>query len=157
MRMRCTRGISIHTFHGNFFVRSTDLLALPNVNPDSGYGLQISIDEDLKDYTNVCFQAAILYTSANGERRIRVHTLSLPVVTTIGDVIHSADQEAIIGLLSKMAVDRSLTGSMSDAREALINAVVDILNTYRAVSSGAAGGALVTAASTRLLPLYVLA
>jgi protein transport protein SEC24 len=136
---------------------STDLLALPNVNPDSGYGMQISIDEDLKDYTNVCFQAAILYTSANGERRIRVHTLSLPVVTTIGDVIHSADQEAIICLLSKMAVDRSLTSSMSDAREALINAVVDILNTYRAINTSAGGGALVMSSATRLMPLYVLA
>ena len=23
MRIRCTRGLSLHTFHGNFFVRST--------------------------------------------------------------------------------------------------------------------------------------
>ncbi|XP_054166349.1 protein transport protein Sec24B-like [Oppia nitens] len=157
MRLRCTRGISIHTFHGNFFVRSTDLLALPNVNPDSGYAMQISIDDDLKDYSNVCFQAAILYTSATGERRIRVHTLSLPVVTTLNDVTHSADQEAIVGLICKMAVDRSFQSSMSDAREALINSVVDILNTYRSVNSNTVSGGLVMAASTKLMPLYVLA
>lgn len=36
MRIRCTRGLAIHTFHGNFFVRSTDLLSLPNINPDAG-------------------------------------------------------------------------------------------------------------------------
>lgn len=136
---------------------STDLLALPNVNPDSGYGMQISIDEDLKDYTNVCFQAAILFTSSSGERRIRVHTLSLPVATILADVIHSADQEAIIGLVSKMAVDRSLTTSITDAREALINSVMDILNTYRMLNSGSVGGALVSSFATRLAPLYVLA
>ena len=118
--------------------------------------MQISIDEDLKDYTNVCFQAAILYTSPNGERRIRVHTLSLPVVTILADVIHSADQEAIIGLVSKMAVDRSLTTSISDAREALINSVVDILNTYRTLNTGSVGGALLSSHATRLMPLYVL-
>jgi protein transport protein SEC24 len=41
MRVRCTRGLAIHTFHGNFFVRSTDLLSLPNVNPDAGFGMQV--------------------------------------------------------------------------------------------------------------------
>ena len=43
MRIRCTRGLQVHTFHGNFFVRSTDLLSLPNVNPDAGYGMQVHI------------------------------------------------------------------------------------------------------------------
>ena len=36
MRVRATRGISIHTFFGNFFVRSTDLVNLACINPDSG-------------------------------------------------------------------------------------------------------------------------
>lgn len=43
MRLRCTRGLSVHTFHGNFFVRSTDLLSLPNVNPDAGFGMQVTV------------------------------------------------------------------------------------------------------------------
>lgn len=59
-------GVSIHAFHGNFFVRSTDLLSLPNVNPEAGYGVQMSIDEELE--TNfVSFQAALLYTSSKGK------------------------------------------------------------------------------------------
>ena len=59
-------GLSMHTFHGNFFVGSTDLLTLPNVNPDHGFCMNISIDENLKEYNNVCFQAALLYTSYRG-------------------------------------------------------------------------------------------
>jgi len=66
MRLRCTRGLSIHTFHGSFFVRSTDLLCLPNINPDAGFGMQISIDENLSDMQHVCFQASLLYTSSKG-------------------------------------------------------------------------------------------
>ena len=58
MRIRCTRGLAIHTFHGNFFVRSTDLLSLPNINPDA--------EESLAEAQNVCFQAALLYTSSKG-------------------------------------------------------------------------------------------
>jgi hypothetical protein len=42
MRVRASRGLQLHTFHGNFFVRSTDLLALPNVSPDIAFAMQVS-------------------------------------------------------------------------------------------------------------------
>lgn len=67
MRIRCTRGLSIQAFHGSFFVRSTDLLTLPNINPDAGFGMQIAIEENLSDLQSVCFQAALLYTSSKGD------------------------------------------------------------------------------------------
>lgn len=102
MRLRCTKGLSIHTFHGNFFVRSTDLISLPNCNPDNGYAMQISIDEELKDINAICFQAAVLYTNPYGERRIRVHTLNLPVANTLPDVVNHADAESIAAMISKM-------------------------------------------------------
>ena len=60
-------GLSIHTFHGNFFVRSTDLLSLPNVNPDAGYAVQMSVEESLTDTQLVSFQSALLYTSSKGK------------------------------------------------------------------------------------------
>lgn len=64
--VNCVTGLSIHTFHGNFFVRSTDLLSLPNVNPDAAFGMQMSIEDSLVDTNTVCFQAALLYTSSKG-------------------------------------------------------------------------------------------
>ncbi|XP_044749387.1 protein transport protein Sec24A [Coccinella septempunctata] len=158
MRIRCTRGMSIHTFHGNFFVRSTDLLSLPNVNPDAGFGMQVSIEENLSDVDSVCFQAALLYTSSKGERRIRVHTLCLPVVSALHEVIHSADQQCIVGLLAKMAVDRSVESSLSDAREAFINVVIDILSSYKlSLNLGSTPNGLLAPNCLKLLPLYISA
>ncbi|XP_023318251.1 protein transport protein Sec24A isoform X2 [Trichogramma pretiosum] len=156
MRIRCTRGLSIHAFHGNFFVRSTDLLSLPNVNPDAGFGMQLAIEENLSEMTSVCFQAALLYTSSKGERRIRVHTLCLPITSSLSDVLHSADQQCIVGLLSKMAVDRSMSSSLSDAREALINACVDALSAYKLLQQYPAGG-LMAPNNLKLLPMYIIA
>ncbi|XP_044255774.1 protein transport protein Sec24A [Tribolium madens] len=158
MRIRCTRGLSIHTFHGNFFVRSTDLLSLPNVSPDAAFGMQVSIDESLSDVQSVCFQAALLYTSSKGERRIRVHTLCLPVCATLSDVINAADQQCIVGLLAKMAVDRSMQSSLSDAREAFINVAIDILSSYKFSLNMAEGAtSLLAPHCLRLLPLYISA
>ncbi|MGH0167011.1 UNVERIFIED_CONTAM: hypothetical protein FKN15_051587 [Acipenser sinensis] len=120
MRVRCTKGLSIHTFHGNFFVRSTDLLSLPNINPDSGFAVQMSIEENLVDMQVVSFQAALLYTSSK-------------------------------------AVDRSVTASLSDARDALVNAAIDSLRAYRSGGLSVQQPGLVAPACLRLLPLYVVA
>ncbi|XP_061441405.1 protein transport protein Sec24B isoform X2 [Rhineura floridana] len=157
MRIRCTKGLSIHTFHGNFFVRSTDLLSLANVNPDAGFAVQMSIEESLTDTSLVCFQTALLYTSSKGERRIRVHTLCLPVVTSLTDVYAGTDVQAVICLLANMAVDRSVSSSLSDARDALVNAVVDSLSAYMSTASNLQQSALIAPNSLRLFPLYVLA
>ncbi|XP_062392004.1 protein transport protein Sec24A isoform X1 [Sardina pilchardus] len=157
MRIRCTKGLSIHTFHGNFFVRSTDLLSLPNVNPDAGFAVQMSIEENLVDMQVVSFQAALLYTSSKGERRIRVHTMCLPVVNSLSDIFAGADVQAITGLLASMAVDRSVTASLSDARDAMTNAVIDSLASYRTAVLTIQQPGLLSPTCLRLFPLYILA
>ncbi|KAM9377489.1 protein transport protein Sec24B [Pholidichthys leucotaenia] len=157
MRIRCTKGLSIHTFHGNFFVRSTDLLSLANVNPDSAFAVQMSIEDSLADSSLACFQAALLYTSSKGKRRIRVHTLCLPVVSQLSDVYAGADVQAVACLLANMAIDRSISSSLSDARDALENAVVDLVGAYKSNVSNLQQSGLVLPASMRLFPLYILA
>ncbi|KAM8742198.1 protein transport protein Sec24A isoform 1-T1 [Acanthopagrus schlegelii] len=157
MRIRCTKGLSIHTFHGNFFVRSTDLLSLPNVNPDAGFAVQMSIEDNLDDMQVVSFQAALLYTSSKGERRIRVHTLCLPVVNSLSDIFAGADVQAITGLLACMAVDRSVTASLSDARDAMTNAAIDSLASYRQSVLTIQQPGLLSPACLRLFPLFILA
>lgn len=157
MRIRCTKGLSIHTFHGNFFVRSTDLLSLPNVNPDAGFAVQMSVEENLVDMQVVSFQAALLYTSSKGERRIRVHTMCLPVVNSMSDIFAGADVQAITCLLASMAVDRSVTASLSDARDAMTNAAIDSLVSYRSSVLTIQQPGLLAPACLCLFPLYILA
>ncbi|CAG5124241.1 unnamed protein product, partial [Candidula unifasciata] len=141
MRIRCTRGLSIHTFHGNFFVRSTDLLSLPNINPDAGFGMQISIEDNLD---HVSFFSCLLC-----ERRIRVHTLCLPVTEQLSEIFVSADQLAVAALLAKMGID---------ARESMINATVDALSAYaQQIPAAQRVGALVAPFSLRLMPMLMLA
>ena len=157
MRIRCTRGLAIHTFHGNFFVRSTDLLVLPNVNPDAGFGMQVAIEDSLTDSGTVCFQAAILYTSSRGERRIRIHTYCLPVVKSAMDLINGADQEAVVGLVAKMAVERTTMNSLKEAKDALFNVAVDYIQAYGQILTSSNKVSLMSPYSLRLIPLYILA
>uniref|UniRef100_A0A7E4VFY4 Protein transport protein Sec24C n=1 Tax=Panagrellus redivivus TaxID=6233 RepID=A0A7E4VFY4_PANRE len=131
LRIRCSRGLSLHSFYGNFFVRSTDLLALPTVSPDAALGAQIQVDENLSGQQTVCFQAALLYTSSKGDRRIRVHTMCLPVCSEFGTLFEQFDVHASVSLLSKMASDRAMSGGdLADCREGIVNAAVDALGSY---------------------------
>lgn len=43
-----------------------------------------------------------MFLPCSGERRIRVHTLCLPVVNSLSDIFAGADVQAISGLLACM-------------------------------------------------------
>jgi protein transport protein SEC24 len=103
LRVRASKGIRSDGFHGNFFVRSSDLLAVPTVSPDNSYTFQLTIEETLTAPT-ACFQTALLYTTHFGERRIRVITMALPVTTELSQIYNSVDQLALTNLLSKMGM-----------------------------------------------------
>lgn len=87
-----------------------------------------------------------------------MHTLCLPVVSALHDVIHSADQQCIVALLAKMAVDRCMQSSLPDAREAFINVAIDILSSYKlSLNLGSPAGGLLAPQCLKLLPLYISA
>ncbi|KAJ3358497.1 COPII subunit, partial [Kappamyces sp. JEL0680] len=156
LRIRASKGIKMSTFHGNFFLRSTDLLSLPNVNPDNSYTIELAVTEDLKS-TSVCFQTALLYTSSCGERRIRVLTLCVPVTSSLSEVYIGADQYAIAGLLIKKAVDRSLTSKIEDARDALVYKLTELLAVYKSSFNQASHPQqLMIADNLQLLPSFIL-
>ena len=73
----------------------------------------MSIEDDLRDSREVAFQAALLYTSSKGERRIRVHTFCLPTTASVTDVINSADQQAIVGMLAKFGKRHQRSSSLN--------------------------------------------
>ena len=53
----------------------------------------------------ITIQAALLYTSSNGERRIRVHTMVLPVTNSLTDMLDSVDIDCAVNILAKQAVE----------------------------------------------------
>jgi protein transport protein SEC24 len=118
-----------------------------------------------------CVQAALLYTTCDGERRIRVHTLSLPVAPTLLDTISYADVDAITALTLKQAAQAlyyrtahaaraasagSSKSMLADAQDAAVNAVLDALYWYRRMASSANAGQLVLPDTIKLLPLWTL-
>jgi protein transport protein SEC24 len=78
-RIRATRGVSVSPYYGNYFIRGTDLLALPNVTSDSVFACELGLEEPVLHAQVITIQSALLYTSSSGERRICLHTMILPI------------------------------------------------------------------------------
>ncbi|KAJ3278706.1 COPII subunit [Borealophlyctis nickersoniae] len=156
MRVRASKGIRMTAFHGNFFLRSTDLLSLPNVSPDNSYAVEMTLVENLTT-SLACFQTALLHTSSNGERRIRVITLAIPVTNNLGDIFAATDQYAVAALLSKKAVERALTSKIEDARDALSYKLNEIMGAYKqAFTTSSQAAQLLLPENLKLLPLLIL-
>lgn len=54
-------GVRFTSYHGNFMLRSTDLVALPAVDCDKAYAMQLCLEETLLTTLTVYFQLALLY------------------------------------------------------------------------------------------------
>ncbi|KAH8556251.1 hypothetical protein BGW37DRAFT_417351 [Umbelopsis sp. PMI_123] len=158
IRIRASKGIRMTSYHGNFFVRSTDLLALPNVPRDQSYCVEVGIEDDIKTPT-VCFQTALLHSTCYGERRIRVLTICLPVTSSMSELYASADQSAIAAYLANKAVERGLTSKLDDARDAIVNKVIDMIGVYKTHILGSGSGStpqLTVSDNLKLLPALTL-
>ncbi|KAI8146864.1 hypothetical protein BJV82DRAFT_509103 [Fennellomyces sp. T-0311] len=158
IRIRASRGLRMNAFHGNFFIRSTDLLALPNVPRNQSYCVEVVIEDDLKTPT-VCFQTALLHTTCHGERRIRVITLCLPVTTSMPEIYSCVNQQALAAYFANKGVERALSSKLDDARDAIVNKVVDIFGVYKSHVLGSGPGStpqLTGPSNLKLLPLIAL-
>jgi protein transport protein SEC24 len=157
LRVRATTGLRMNAFYGNFFNRSSDLCAFPAFPRDQSFVVEVAIDENLtKPY--VCLQTAVLHTTCNGERRIRVLTLALPTTEVLSSVYASADQSSITAYFSHKAVERALGSGLEAARDALQSKVIEILQTYRKELAGGnmGGGGLQLPNNLRGLPVLFL-
>ena len=166
MRIRCTKGMRISNFYGNFYIRGADLMALPNVSGDSVFGFDLVHDEQNVASTYVTIQAALLYTSGDGQRRIRVMTQALPVTSISSEIVKGLDVNTACNLLCKQGVDVSIKAGLDQARQRLQNTCVDIVRTAKGGDRRSVSGYSVPQGpveseeipeNLELLPLYTLA
>lgn len=73
----------------------------PQIDCDKAIVVHLKHDEKLADNSEACFQCALLYTTQQGERRVRVHTLCLPTSTQLSSMYRGADLDAHVAVVLK--------------------------------------------------------
>ncbi|GJP53569.1 hypothetical protein CLOM_g12724 [Closterium sp. NIES-68] len=158
MKVRCSQGLSVSDYYGNFHRRIPAEIYLPAMDSDKAIMTTVKHEEKLAENSEACFQCAILYTTTTGERRVRVHTLSLPTTASLASVFRGADLDAQFAYMLKTSAADVVTHPVQPVRDAAVQTAVSILYTYRKFcATASSSGQLILPEALKLLPLYTLA
>ncbi|CAM6106579.1 unnamed protein product [Calypogeia fissa] len=158
MRVRCSEGLQVQEYYGNFCKRIPTDVDLPAIDCDKTIMVTFKHDDKFQDGAECCFQCALLYTTLTGERRIRVITLSLSCTTVLSNLFRGADLDAQFTYLLKHAAHEVPSLPLSQVRDQITSQCVNILYTYRKFcATASSSGQLILPEALKLLPLYTLA
>lgn len=71
------------------------------MDADKAIAARIKHEGKLDEKVDAHFQCAVLYTSAAGQRRVRVHNLAVPVTSLLANVFRFADMDTTIAYVAK--------------------------------------------------------
>eukprot|EP00871_Galdieria_phlegrea_P005537 jgi/Galph1/5985/GphlegSOOS_G4539.1 len=164
LRIRCTRSVKCYGFLGRFFMRSTDLLTLPNTDADKAYAVEFVIEDNDIRTQAFAAQCAVLYTASCGERRVRIHTIAVPVTRNMADLYRYADIGSMTNLILRTCAESVLNKNFDNVRKDLVDLLVQSLVKYQQGNSQSASQYSAASISStqmvlpeplRLLPLCI--
>jgi len=155
MRIRTSTGVRPTDFFGSFYMANTTDMELASLSADMALACEIKHDDKLTDEDGVYIQAALLFTSVSGQRRLRVINLSLNVCNNMGDLYRNCDLDTTINFLAKHSITRLMESNPKSVKEGLMQQCATILACYRKnCASPSSAGQLILPECMKLLPLY---
>lgn len=163
LKMRCSHGLLVKKYYGDFKTvdDSGSAVAIPNVGANTNIVCEFAYNGELDTKKDAHFQAALLYTSKDGVRKVRVINSIVSVTQRLHDVFGMVDQDAIIKFLLRESLDRFVSGSLAALKNSLLMKISEINAAYRVNTeinqSQRATGGLILPASLSSLPMMILA
>ncbi|KAJ8606471.1 hypothetical protein MRB53_040930 [Persea americana] len=97
MKVRCSNGLQVQSYHGGFLQHTFGAdLEIGTIDADKALGVVFSYDGKLDTKLDAHFQAALLYTAATGQRRVRCINIVAGVCEGAADTMRTVDQDAVV-------------------------------------------------------------
>ncbi|XVE89833.1 hypothetical protein DITRI_Ditri20bG0026500 [Diplodiscus trichospermus] len=158
MRVRCSQGIEVKEYHGNFCKRIPTDVDLPGIDSDKAIMVTLKHDDKLQDGSECAFQCALLYTTVYGQRRIRISTLSLPCTSNTTNLFQATDLDTQFVCSLKQVANLIPSTPLLQIREKVTSICINNLLAYRKFCTTAtSSGQFILPEALKLLPLYTLA
>ncbi|XP_042673824.1 protein transport protein Sec24C isoform X1 [Centrocercus urophasianus] len=156
MRVRTSTGIRATDFFGAFYMSNTTDVEMAGLDCDKTITVEFKHDDKLSEDSGALLQCALLYTSCAGQRRLRIHNLSLNCCTQLADLYRNCETDTLINYLAKYAYRGVLNSPVKAVRDSLINQCAQILACYRKnCASPSSAGQLILPECMKLLPVYL--
>lgn len=162
MKLRCSNGLQVSGYHGNFIQHTFGAdLEIGVIDADKALGVTFSYDGKVDSKLDAHFQSALLYTAADGQRRVRCSNVIASVSDNPKESIKFVDQDAVVSLLAKEAATKlaSTPMTLKEIRLALTEKTIDVLAGYRKhfLSQSHPPGQLVMPEKLKEFAMYMLA
>lgn len=92
-------GLQIIDHYGNCNMTTYTDMELAGVDEDKAIAAVLKHDNKLEINRGISFQCALLYTTKDGRRRVRVHNLNLTSTSEIADVFRHGDVDATVSII----------------------------------------------------------
>merc|ERR1719204_2234618 len=130
-------------------------MELASLNSDSALTCEIKHDDKITDEEGVYIQAALLYTSVSGQRRLRIINSSFNVSDNMGELYRNCDLDTIVNFFAKQSISKLMDSNPKSVKESLMQQCAQILACYRKnCASPSSAGQLILPECMKLLPLY---
>lgn len=156
LRIRCSDGLQVMDHYGNCHMSVYTECDLAGIDEDKAIAVVLKHDGKLDVNRGVSFQCALLYTTRDGYRRVRVHNLHLAATAQIADVFRYGDVDTAISVLLRKTIFDLHHKNRKDLHKVMTDNCVDILTAYRVnCAASTSSGQLILPEAFKLLPVYV--
>ncbi|XP_056432110.1 protein transport protein Sec24D-like [Gadus chalcogrammus] len=101
MRVCTSSGFRATDFFGGVYMNNTTDVELAAMDCDHAITVELKHDDTLSEETGAFMQGALLYTTVGGQRRLRVHNLSLNCSSQLMELFKSCETDSLINFFSK--------------------------------------------------------
>lgn len=171
LKLRCSNGLQVSEYYGtsssvsevSVVGASTQDPIIPVISEDYSVTILLEYDGQLSAKNDCHFQAALLYTDVEGNRKVRVINLVLAVSERLTDIFHFVDQDAVVTTIVRDTLSFVGKQVINELRESVAEKLVEILTQYRAKSelghnaNRTLTNQLLMPDSLSNLPMYILA
>lgn len=143
-KLRCSTGLQVLQYYGfpsesdsgivGYSNPSLSDPAIPVLTEDQTFTVLLEFDGVLKTSYDCHFQASVLYTDAEGVRKIRVINLVTSVSERLNEVFAFVDQEAVAGAILRDTLSFVGKQLIADLRRSVNEKIVDVFAHYRMMS-----------------------
>ncbi|KAI9463018.1 protein transporter SEC24 [Russula earlei] len=96
IRVRASNGLRVEQLAGNFHLPSPSMPTSGTLDADQAISVSFNITATLSTHQHAFIQCAVLHTTVDGLRQIRVINLALQVTDLAGNVFRFADMDAVV-------------------------------------------------------------
>uniref|UniRef100_A0A7N9ASZ6 SEC24 homolog D, COPII coat complex component n=1 Tax=Mastacembelus armatus TaxID=205130 RepID=A0A7N9ASZ6_9TELE len=156
MRVRTSTGFRATDFFGAVHMNNTTDIEMAAVDCDKAVTVELKHDDTLSEETGAHMQCALLYTTLSGQRRLRIHNLSLNCSSQLLELYKSCETDSLVNFFAKSAYRAILNQPLKNVREILVNQTAHMLACYRKnCASPSAASQLILPDAMKVFPVYM--